>query len=47
MLQTVGFTLNVEERYLSVYFRLRIKGAAAQLLHQQADLDEVKFWGRI
>lgn len=40
MMQTVGFTLNVEER-------MRLKGAAAQLMDKQSDLDEVKFWGRI
>lgn len=40
LLQTVGFTLSVEER-----FRLRL--AHLNLLAAHPDIDQLKFWGRI
>lgn len=40
MVQTIGFTLNVEEK-------LRLKLAYANVLQAHPELDEVKFWGRI
>ena len=47
MVQTIGFTLNVEEKQLLWLYRLRLKLAYANVLQAHPELDEVKFWGRI